>query len=223
MQYHHPGVEHKPVITAVDPASQDQRWRAVKECIAKGDKAAAKAEDFYITAGQHLKALKAEHTGTWAEWKILLKEKCGIGKSRASELMQIADGTKTVEGIREATAKKVRQIRARKSSPVRTGENADDPEASAEGMKAQFAEGDADDGDSDEVCWRRGLMYRATNAIGDALFEDWSQFPIDPEIVETVARAAAAWAKLDAYLKELQHRQQGDGIPDFLRRDRGAP
>ena len=40
--------EAKPVIAAVHPASQDQRWKAVKECIAKGDKAAAKAEDFYI-------------------------------------------------------------------------------------------------------------------------------------------------------------------------------
>jgi hypothetical protein len=107
-------------------ALDNQHWLAAKACIAKGDKAAAKADDFYITAGQHLKALKAAHDergGTFAAWEALLRERVGIGKSRASELMQIADGTKTVEGIREATAEKVRQIRAHKSSPVRTGEN----------------------------------------------------------------------------------------------------
>jgi hypothetical protein len=77
-------------------------------CIAKGDKAKRKAEDFYITAGQHLKELKAQHDdagGTWAEWEIKVKERTGLGKSRASELMQIADGRKNVEQIREGYAK----------------------------------------------------------------------------------------------------------------------
>jgi chromosome segregation ATPase len=109
--------------------ADDHRWKAVRAHIAKGDRAKEKAEQHYISAGQYLIALKAEHTGTWAEWAVLVQEKAGIGKSRASELMQIADGTKTVEGIREATAEKVRQIRARKSSPVRTGENAGEPTA----------------------------------------------------------------------------------------------
>jgi hypothetical protein len=111
---------------------QEQRWKAVRAHIAKGDQAKVKAEQHYIAAGQHLAALKAEHTGTWAEWEVLVKEKAGIGKSRASELMQIADGSKTVEGIREATAEKVRQIRARKSSPVRTGENSGNVTASTD-------------------------------------------------------------------------------------------
>ena len=129
--------EAKPVIAAVHPASQDQRWKAVKECIAKGDKAAAKAEDFYITAGQHLKALKAEHTGTWAEWEALLKERIGIAKSRASELMQIADGTKTVESVRADSARRVRETEKRKKiSPLASGGNAVDSETSAEAMRA---------------------------------------------------------------------------------------
>jgi hypothetical protein len=102
----------------------DQRWKHVKAHIAAGDKAKDKSEQHYISAGQYLIALKAEHTGTWAEWEALLKERVGIGKSRASEVMQIAAGTKTVKQIRDATTKKVRRIRARKSSPVRTGETA---------------------------------------------------------------------------------------------------
>jgi len=111
------------------PIDDNPRWRAAKAFIAKADRAQTRADDLYISAGRHLIALKAEHDdcgGTFDEWEVLLKEQVGIGKSRASELMQIADGTKTVEGVREATAKKVRQIRARKFSPVRTGENADE-------------------------------------------------------------------------------------------------
>jgi hypothetical protein len=107
-----------------DPGTSEQRWKAVRTCIEKADKAAEKARDWQITAGQHLKALKAEHDaggGTWAEWESLVKEKAGIGKSRASELMQIADGTKTLEQVRADKAKSVRQVRA-KTSPLRSGE-----------------------------------------------------------------------------------------------------
>jgi hypothetical protein len=114
---------------------EEQRWKAVKACIAKGDKAKRKAEDSYITAGQHLNALKAEHTGTWFKWEIKLKERAGIGKSRASELMAIADGTKTVEQVRADTAGRTAKTRALQSSPLRSGENAE-PEATAEAKKA---------------------------------------------------------------------------------------
>jgi hypothetical protein len=113
----------------VSSPDEEQRWRAVRECIAKGNKAKRKAEDFYITAGQHLKALKDTHDergGTWAEWEALLKDK-GISKSRASELMQIADGTKTVEEIRVGKAESMKRLRAK--APPRGGENAPEPEA----------------------------------------------------------------------------------------------
>jgi hypothetical protein len=98
-----------------------QLCKTIKACIDKGDHAANKAEQFYIAAGQHLKTLKAEHNGNWAEWETLLREKVGIGKSRASELMLIADGTKTVEGVKADTAE--RQQRHRKLSPLRHGED----------------------------------------------------------------------------------------------------
>src|SRR5262249_32182380 len=74
----------------------------------------------YIAAGQHLKTLKASHGGSWAEWGELLKTKVGIGKSRASELMQLADGRKTIEQIRADTNS--RKIEHRKISPFRNGE-----------------------------------------------------------------------------------------------------
>jgi hypothetical protein len=136
--------------------NSEQRWRAVKAHIAKGDKAKDKAEQHYIAAGQHLASLKAEHTGSWGEWEVLVKERAGIGKSRASELMQIADGTKTVEQVRERSTESSgashAKARALANAPLISGENASDPEASAERMKAKFAEIDgAEDKDEEEA------------------------------------------------------------------------
>ncbi len=66
----------------------------------------------------------------------------GIGKSRTYELLAIAAGTKTVEQVRDQT--NVRKIKHRQS--VRSGtDNADDPEASAEAMKAKFTTFDGDE------------------------------------------------------------------------------
>src|SRR5262249_13692429 len=143
-------------------ATPTQLIGLIKAHIAKGDKAKEKADQHYIAAGQHLKTLKARHAGTWTEWEALLKEKIGIGKSRASELMQIADGTKTVEQVRAGTAQRMKQLRSR--SPSRDGENAGelearpaapspansndaDPETSAEVMKAAAHATADDDGD----------------------------------------------------------------------------
>jgi len=92
--------------------------RAIKAHIAKGDKAADKAEQHYIAAGQHLKTLKAEHTGSWTEWEALLRNRVGIGKSRASELMAIADGTKTLAEVRADTAERNRRLRHDGEIPV---------------------------------------------------------------------------------------------------------
>jgi hypothetical protein len=96
--------------------SDDQRWKRVKAHLKKGD-------DHLVAAGLILKELKAEHEqagGTWDQWETLVKEKAGIAKSRASELMQIADGRKTVEGTRQEARERMKEVRAR--SPERSGE-----------------------------------------------------------------------------------------------------
>jgi hypothetical protein len=77
-----------------------QLVKHIKAHIAAGDRAAEKSEQHYIAAGQHLKTLKEQHDGTWAEWEALLKERVGISTGRASELMQITDGRKTVAALR---------------------------------------------------------------------------------------------------------------------------
>jgi hypothetical protein len=92
--------------------NEAQLVKTIKAHIAKGDHAKDKAEQHYISAGQHLKTLKANHAGSWDEWEALLKEKIGIGKSRASELMQIADGRRTIEQVRGATGERTARTRA---------------------------------------------------------------------------------------------------------------
>src|SRR5262249_45072404 len=48
--------------------NESQLVQAIKVHIAKGDKAADKADQHYRSAGQHLKTLRATHGGSWAEW-----------------------------------------------------------------------------------------------------------------------------------------------------------
>lgn len=60
-------------------------------------------------------------------------------------------------------------------------------------------------GDSEAVCWRRGLLYRAAEAAAGAEFEDWSNFKVDSQLVAAAARAAQAWEKLSGYLRKLQN------------------
>jgi hypothetical protein len=146
--------QSKPTNSKTQGASwlnNDQRWRAIKAHIAKGDKANDKAEQHYIAAGLHLTTLKKLHDavgGTWAEWEQLLKTTIGIGKSRASELMQIADGRKSVEQVRADSTE--RKANERKRISLRdVTESTPDLEAaaeaadSAEPITAKFAAADA--------------------------------------------------------------------------------
>jgi hypothetical protein len=96
--------------------------KAIKEAVARGDRAKERSENFYITAGRHLQNLKDNYTTGWAEWEETLRVRCNLSTSRASELMAIADGRKTVEQVRSNTAQRMRQLRARQSSSSRDEE-----------------------------------------------------------------------------------------------------
>jgi hypothetical protein len=142
---------------------------AIKAHIAKGDKAAEKAEQHYIAAGQHLATLKKEHAGTWAEWEALLKT-ISISTGRASELMQIADGRKTVEQVRADTNR--RKIGHRKIPSFRNEEN--EPIEITNEAKID------------------ALLRRAERARLCARFDGVP----NEEAIEAVRRAAEAWSEL---------------------------
>ena len=92
--------------------------------------------------GQHISAIKVAEPN---DWEAIVKAKCGISRSRAYELMAIADGTKTIEQSRSET--NARQIRHRqKQAAVRDITDSEITELKAAhrrelaGARAQIAE-----------------------------------------------------------------------------------
>jgi hypothetical protein len=82
--------------------------KRIKEHIERGDKAKDKADQHYAAAGLLLKQLKGDCSSK-AEWERLIKARCGIGTTRAYQLIEIADGRKTVADVRLGTAKRMRK------------------------------------------------------------------------------------------------------------------
>lgn len=78
----------------------------IKARIEAGDRSAEKAADHYRAAGLHLVEAKTRLAQTGGKFDHFLVE-CGIGRSRAYELIGIAKGTKTLAGIRAATCERV--------------------------------------------------------------------------------------------------------------------
>jgi len=96
---------------ATGPANQAQLISAIRAHIARADRAAEKAEQHFVAAGLYLKRLK-DTAASWAEWEALLKTRISISAGRASELMQIADGRKTAEGLAIASAERSKKHRS---------------------------------------------------------------------------------------------------------------
>ncbi len=79
-----------------------------------GAKAEAKAEDHYKAAGIHLNEAKAriEAGGEVVTWSAFLRDNCSISRSRAFELLALADGRTTLVEQREKAAERQRKHRA---------------------------------------------------------------------------------------------------------------
>jgi hypothetical protein len=110
---------------AAQPASrmtdQIQLCTKIKALIAKGDKAAEKSEQFHIAAGLELKRLK-DGCVTQTYFLALIEKRIGLRKSRAYELLQIADGKKTVAEVRADTAKRTADSKARLKASASSGQ-----------------------------------------------------------------------------------------------------
>ncbi len=110
--------------TSTDSIRKDEihtLCRHAKAHIEKGDKAADKAQQHYIAAGQHIASIK-QMTPDQAAFLEIVKLRIGLGKSRTYELLQIADGTKTVEEVQAATNQRKIKHRKTPSVPERTGD-----------------------------------------------------------------------------------------------------
>jgi hypothetical protein len=103
---------------ALIPAQVLTLTRRINALVEKGDRAAEKAEQFYKAAGIHIKEIKQRES---EHWEAIVRDKCGLGRSRAYELMAIADGKTTLEKVRADTNERKKVHRAKPESvPERT-------------------------------------------------------------------------------------------------------
>jgi hypothetical protein len=72
-----------------------------------------KSPGYYREAGKALVALRQDKTKHF--WEGIVREVCGLGVSRAYELMAIARGKVTLDTARERTRARQRKLRKRKA------------------------------------------------------------------------------------------------------------
>jgi hypothetical protein len=107
--------------------NETQLVKTIKAHLAKAEKYQSKAEEHFITAGQYLMTLKG-NSPDQATFLQIVKEQIGLGKSRTYELLQIADGTKTVKEVRERSNESSGKSHAKAretSRPLISGQTAD--------------------------------------------------------------------------------------------------
>jgi hypothetical protein len=195
-------MSERPAIVMTE---REHLVRAIKDGLRKIDEHQEKIEEQEtkrdereVEVGTALKALKAQKP-KGIKWERYLEE-CGIKihRSRADQLIRIADG-RTTEEERADTAERAAKSRA--ELPLRSGE--DDPEASAEAMKAAFAALDAaEDGDAPPQPPDDDGAEHAT------LDADETKEPPRAE----VAKLIRAWVKASAEAKREFVRERWDEI-----------
>jgi hypothetical protein len=84
--------------------------REIRALMAKGDRA---GEEFYKAAGRQIGELKRLHPD---HWLVMVREECGLSRTRAFQLVAIAEGRRTVTDARARNAEANRRLRARRAS-----------------------------------------------------------------------------------------------------------
>ena len=205
--------------------------RHVKALIEKGDKAAEKAEQFYKSAGIHIKEIKQQSE----DWETIVREQCNIGRSRAYELMAIADGRTTLEKVRASTNERQKVHRAKPEQESVTSRTEPEPvaprvtgsqEAGVEQRRAEYAALDAepeevitvkDDLEANE--YRKAFLLRAADAMAFAVYSG----DVDVEVIAAAERVAVKWQDFAQSLKARRGAPDLSipadlSIPDFMRR-----
>jgi hypothetical protein len=201
--------------------------------IKQGDKAKEraelakdKAEQHFLAAGQYLITLKLNYSHSWAEWETLLKTKVHLSTGRASELMQLADGRKDLQQIRDDKAQSMARLRAQRSSPQDgCGEEKGQPAATTRVIPlAQPAQQVPED----DFIERAKLEDARATAIADGLIAENSDlvkrllnaidddFPEDLDFLFVLRRrqkeTIAPPTKAENPRADVRHLTDGDGI-----------
>jgi hypothetical protein len=89
--------------------------KEIKAHLASAEKSADKAEQQYQAVGLKLRKLKALKPAN-VNWRAYVKQHFDIGKTRARELMLIADGRTTLDKVRADAKQRMKTIRNRRRS-----------------------------------------------------------------------------------------------------------
>ena len=192
------------------PAPVARACREINALVDKLATAERKVEQYQIAIGQHIAAIKKTRPN---DWRQVIEVECKLKRSRAYELLAIANGTKTVEQIRAAGAKRVREHDERKKEtrPLANGRDAVTAFVKVKPANASpFQDEESDSGPpgaADEHAAdarRRGFMWRASEAVRFARFDDLVGLKVDEEMRGAVKDAADAWAEVQAALAERE-------------------
>jgi len=198
-----------------------RRINALADKLANAER---KVEEYQRSIGQHIASIKAVRPN---DWEKIVKVNCKLGRSRAYELLAIADGTKTVKQTRAEKAGSVRRLRARR--PLRSGQTTTAP--------VEVEQANDDDAPTDAAAlakeivavvprkWdgrvpgcspqpkpagevervrRQGLLNRAAEAVFLARYDDLDSLPIDEEMRKAVDEVVNAWTELRARVAERE-------------------
>ena len=154
--------------------------RRIKALIEKGDRATEKAEQFYKSAGIHIKEIKEQSE----DWETIIREQCGLGRSRAYELMAIADGRTTLEKVRASTNDRKKVHRA-KSDPASVPERTDVIADIADGVMgdACLMRMIAEEATKQRVTQSREISADERRAQNAALDAEAEPTPPEPELI----------------------------------------
>lgn len=206
--------------------------KTIKAHLEKAKQAQDRSEQHYISAGLHLAELKdrykhdvkASKTQTWEQY---VRETFGLGRSRADELIRIADGRATLEDTRAVKAASVAKSKAKVPKTAATSGGSrnsgfgDGPMSKTEAGKLA-ATNDADAPalaphqiDPDDLICQFSAQVRS----GGLDIARQIEVAYRPRLIERLREVAdEIELEADRWAKEARRREELPDIPEFLRR-----
>ncbi len=195
-----------PISTAVAATIQRSLTELVRdtnELYAEVEKARGHAERACNLLGQMLAEAKRRKP-KGITWPAFVKENYDFSRSRADELIQIAEERTTVEKAREGKNASVKKSRAKSTlrsvePPLRSGGS------NVVHLKSDPIQEPCTDCSTAEEFWQRSLGNLAGDAISirafwTRQFGEWEKFETPSSLVTLAKQAAEVWTKLAADL-----------------------
>jgi hypothetical protein len=191
--------------------NEAEHFRRAKAHLEAGDRATAKGQEHYVSAGQHLRAIK-DLSPDQATFLEKVEAKLGLGKSRTYELLAIADGTKTVEDSNAGAAKRMRDMRARRNSvrnvtdkPATTTEEPATSTAITTTNDIDAIDARIFNPDAREMQKRREQFLRSAGAA--LAYGQVYDGPVDAHIIQVATAIRDTWAEMVRKLQLLRKLQ----------------